>query len=187
MGAKPKAKLTVSQFVEWCDKQAGDARYELVDGEIVAMGLDRIDHNRAKTRAASALNAAFRAAGKDCEAFVDGVGVTFGDRNFRIPDVVAQCGPVDPAEAFLDKPVIVIEIVSASSMERDAHAKLHEYFSIATIEHYLIVYLDRQHVVHHWRGEAGNAILTRFWSDGEIDLSPPGARLPVAALLGEDR
>jgi len=185
MVALPKSRMTVKQFLNWWETVGGDERFELIDGQVFAMGRDRVSHNRAKLRAANALSSAINAAGLDCEAFIDGMGVTGDDFNFRIPDAVVQCGRVDPQATTLDKPVIIVEVVSPTSEERDVHAKLHDYFSVLTLHHYLIVYVERGYLVHHSRIGHGDAIQTKFVNTGPLSLHPPGLTIDVSALLGE--
>lgn len=174
--------MTVKEFLDWWDALAGDERFELVDGIVVAMGRDRASHNLAKMRAVNALSDAIAASGVDCTAFVDGIGVSYNKHNYRIPDAVVHCGSFDLDDAIVENPIIVVEIVSPSSEERDVHAKLHDYFGIASVQHYLIVYVDRRYLVHHRRTDVG-PLETRFLSDGTIDLDPPGIRLGVGDLL----
>jgi Uma2 family endonuclease len=59
-----------------------------------------------------------------------------------------------------------------------------EYFSVPSIQHYLIVNPVKKVVVHHARGQGGD-IVTRIASSGEISLIPPGITVPVAELLPE--
>jgi hypothetical protein len=61
MTAPPKRKLTVGEFLDWAGRQNG--KYELVRGEIFAMGREAIQHARVKRAAADALTAAIKHAG----------------------------------------------------------------------------------------------------------------------------
>jgi Uma2 family endonuclease len=78
--------------------------------------------------------------------------------------------------------VIVVEVVSPSSERDDTEAKLVDYFSVASIRHYLIVFSEKRVVVHHRRNEG--EIATRIAHDGNIALDPPGLTVAVSALLG---
>lgn len=180
--ALPREKMTVTEFLDWWEAVGGDDRFELVDGVVVAMGRDRASHNLAKMRAVNALSDAITVAGVDCTAFVDGLGVSYNDYNYRIPDAVVHCGAFGLDDAILGNPVIVVEIVSPSSEERDVHAKLHDYFGIDSVQHYIIVYPDRRYLVHHRRSGPG-PLETRFVTEGTLDLDPPGIRLGVGELL----
>ncbi len=180
--ALPKTELTIPQFFAWWDDQSESDRYELVDGKVRAMVRDRIRHNEAKARAFLALRDAIGTAGVDCQAYMDGIGVSSDSRNFRLPDAAVNCGPVDPEASILPNPVIVVEVVSPTSEQRDVHEKLYDYFSISSIQHYLIVYPERGYVVHHARGAKASVEMT-FVRSGEIELTPPGIRLSVGDLL----
>jgi Uma2 family endonuclease len=180
----PKQRMKVPEFLAWSDKQPETTRYELVDGEIIAMTRDTVRHNRAKSAAFIALRDAIRKAGVPCEAFIDGVGVKINDRTLRIPDVLVQCGVgPDPVAMVVESPGIVLEVVSPSSEHEDIETKFIDYFAVPSIRHYLIVYPTKGVVLHHRRKEGGE-IASVILHDGEVALSPPGLTVPVAALLG---
>jgi Uma2 family endonuclease len=179
----PKARMKVDEFLAWSERQPDD-RYELVDGQIVAMTRDTVRHNRTKFATARALEDAVRAAGLPCVVFIDGVGVAINDKTLRIPDVLVQCGAEPaPDSLIIESPLIVVEVVSPSSKRDDTDTKLVDYFSVASIRHYLIVLSEKRVVVHHQRSDAGK-IDTRIVRDGDGVLTPPGMAVPVAALLG---
>ncbi len=179
----PKVRMKVEEFLAWSNRQPDD-RYELVDGEVVAMTRDTVRHNLAKSAASRALYDAVRAAKLSCNVFVDGVGVVINRETLRIPDVVVQCGgKFDPDATVVESPLIVVEVISPSSERDDTDTKLVEYFSVASICHYLIVFSEKRVVVHHRRNERGT-IDTRIAHDGEIALDSPGMTLQVTALLG---
>ena len=58
----PARQMNVAEFLAWTEAQPDD-RYELVDGEIVAMTRDTVGRNLAKTWAWRALDDAVRTAG----------------------------------------------------------------------------------------------------------------------------
>jgi Uma2 family endonuclease len=45
---KPSGRMTVDQFLSWAMAQPDGPRYELVDGEVVAMAPERAGHARRK-------------------------------------------------------------------------------------------------------------------------------------------
>ncbi len=98
----PKERMKVDEFLLWSERQPDD-RYELVNGEIVAMTRDTVGYNRTKLAAYRALDDAVRAAGLPCVTLVDGVGVVVNDKTLRIPDVLVQCGAEpDPDSMILE-------------------------------------------------------------------------------------
>jgi Uma2 family endonuclease len=179
----PKMRMKVDEFLAWSQRQPDD-RYELVDGQIVAMTRDTVRHNRTKAAAWRAIDDAVRAAVLPCIVLVDGVGVPINDETLRISDVLVHCGAEPSPEALvLEAPLIVVEMVSPSSERDDTETKLVEYFSVPSIHHHLVIVSEKRVVVHHQRRDAGN-IDTRIVHDGDIVLNPPGMMVPVAALLG---
>jgi Uma2 family endonuclease len=175
--------MNIDEFLLWSERQPDD-RYELVDGEIVAMTRDTARHNRTKGAAYVALRNAVQAAGLACEVFIDGIGVKITENTLRIPDVVAQYGAELNHNAMLtDSPLIVVEVVSPSSERDDRDTKFLNYFSVASICHYLIIFSEERAVVHHQRNERGT-LDSRIVKEGEIVLDPPGLSISAAALLG---
>lgn len=182
MTAQSKPRMTVPEFLAWsADQPSG--RYELVRGEVVAMAPERARHNLAKAAAFRALDDAVKRAGLPCMVFTDGMTVVIDDETSREPDAAVQCGvAIDLDSMALQAPLIVVEITSPSSERDDTGDKLVEYFSVATIMHYLIINPAKNVVVHHARSDAG-AISTRILSAGEVEFTPPGMTLSVDVLL----
>jgi Uma2 family endonuclease len=179
----PKERMKVGEFLTWSARQPDD-RYELADGEIVAITRDTVRHNRTKAAAWRALEDAVRAAALPCVVLIDGVGVAVNDKTLRIPDVLVQCGTeLDPDSMIVESPLIVVEVVSPSSERDDTDTKLVEYFSVPSIRHYLIIFSEKRVVVHHRRNDGGD-IATRIAHDGDVTLDPPRIVVPVLALLG---
>jgi Uma2 family endonuclease len=182
MTAALQRRMTAEEFLKWADNQT-EGRFELVDGQIVAMAPERLAHTRTKSAVWLALRTAIRELGLPCEAVADGPAVVTGPYKTRGPDASVQCGPADePNSLALDRPLIVVEVISPTSEQDDRRTKFAEYFSVATIRHYLIVDGDQRTVLHHRRSEDGS-IGTKTLRDGWIDLDPPGFNVAVEDLF----
>ena len=165
-------------YRRWAEDQPR-GRYERVAGTVVAMAPERIEHVRVKARVWQALDRAVRAAGLPCEALADGVTVEVGDDTDYEPDAVVNCGErVSGNVVAAPNPVVIVEVLSPSTRAVDTGAKLTDYLSLASVQHYLVVRADRRAVVHHQRTGDG-AIETRLVTDGHITLDPPGIRVEV--------
>ena len=174
--------MTVPEFLVWAAAQP-QGRYELVRGEVIAMAPERARHNLVKFAVARALDDAIKRAGLPCTVFTDGMTVVIDKDTSREPDAAVQCGAATDLDSMiLQAPLIVVEITSPSSERDDTVDKLVEYFSVASIKHYLIVNPAKKVVIHHARGDTA-AITTRILSAGEIELVPPGMIVSVDALL----
>jgi Uma2 family endonuclease len=173
--------MTVDEFLVWAEGREG--RWELHDGVPVMMAPERVVHNRSKLRAATALQEALAAARLPCEVFTDGLAVRIDARATFEPDASVVCGPRRPDETIaIDDPVIVVEVLSPSTAAIDHGRKLSGYFSLPSVEHYLILDPERRVVIHHKRGTS-DAIETRVLSEGAVKLHPPGFEVAVEALL----
>ena len=76
----------------------------------------------------------------------------------------------------------MVEVLSPSTAAIDHGPKLSGYFSLPSVQHYLILDPERRVVIHHKRG-ASDAIETRVLTDGVARLDPPGFDVAVEALF----
>ena len=181
--ALPKQRMKVPEFLAWAEAQP-QGRYELVNGEVVAMAPERVRHNLVKAAVFRTLDNAVRSARLPCTVFTDGVGIVINENTVREPDASVQCGgKLNLDSMTIDAPLIVAEVASPSSERLDTHGKLVEYLSVQSIRHYLVV-LPEQGVVVYYRRNDGGAIDTHIVREGAIELTPPGMTVPVADLLG---
>ena len=162
--------LTADAFIAWASSRPEGERWELANGQPIAMAPERAGHARAKLRIAKRLGAAVRAANLPYEVFVDGMAVQVDATTVYEPDVLLRCGPplADDAVNIID-PMIIVEIVSPSSGKRDAGIKLADYFRIESVQHYLIVRVEDCTLIHHARADGGQ-ILTRIIRNGAVDF-----------------
>lgn len=169
--------MDVDAFLAWADGR--DGRWELRDGRPVMMAPERAIHALTKAAAYEALKAGVQRAGLPCRVFPDGMTVRIGARTAYEPDALVVCpSPLDLNSMEIPNPAIVVEVLSPSSAADDHGPKLDGYFSLPSVEHYLILDPDRRVMIWHKRGQAG-AIETRILRDGLVRLDPPGLEAEV--------
>jgi Uma2 family endonuclease len=177
--------MTVADFLAWSEDLPDEARYELVAGiPLRLMAPTNIRHARIQRNVSDALRAAITAAGRVCEVFDAGPGVAVGPDGdeCRIPDVVVTCAPeIDETARLVPEPVIVIEVASPSTRLADINDKVEFYGGIPSVQHYLVLELDRRRAVYHGRGPSGG-LEPRILRGGEIALDRPGIRLALDEL-----
>ena len=101
------------------------------------------------------------------------------------PDAILYCGDRLPAGSIVvPNPLVIVEVLSPGTSATDRAWQLREYFWLPSVRHYLIVWADRQQVVHHRRDDAG-VIETAIVTAGEIRLDPPGITISVAEIYAE--
>ena len=115
--------------------------------------------------------------------FPDGMTVRIAARTAFEPDaLVVRPPPTDLNTMEIPNPVIVVEVLSPSTAADDRGVKLDGYFSLGSVNHYLILDPDRRVMIHHRRGHAG-AIETRVLREGVAVLDPPGFEAKVAEFF----
>jgi Uma2 family endonuclease len=182
MSSVATSEMDVDAFLLWAEGREG--RWELREGRPVMMAPERAAHALTKYAAQKALEAAIQRAGLPCRMFPDGMTVRITARNAYEPDALVVC-PAPPMDAIeIPNPVIVVEVLSPSTAD-DHGPKLDGYFSLRSIEHYLILDPDRRVMIHHKRGQAG-AIETRILRDGVVRLDPPGLEADVAGFFATE-
>ncbi len=173
--------MTSDEFLTWAEAQEG--QWELFDGVPMMMAPERVLHGDTKGEAYVALREAVRRAGLPCRVHPDGVAVRMSAKATYQPDASISCGPRPAIDALaIDDPIIVVEVLSPSTAAIDHGRKFSGYFSLASVEHYLILDPERRVVIHHKRGR-GDAIETRVLSSGAIRLDPPGFEVAVEAMF----
>jgi Uma2 family endonuclease len=176
-------RMSVAEFLVWAGAQ-DKGRFELIDGQPIAMAPERAEHVEAKLNAADALTAAIGRAGIPCKAYVEGLAVVVDGSTSYLPDALVNCGePVARDAMIAPNPVIVVEVLLRSTRGIDTTVKLAGYFRVASLAHYLIVDLGQRHVVHY-RKQADGTVTVAVIADGDIALDPPGISVAVPSLVG---
>jgi len=174
--------MTVEGYLAWLEQQPG-GRYELVNGQVVAMNAQRIEHAETKLAIAFALRDALR--GGPCHAVGDGMAVKIDDATVYEPDALVYWGErLARGTVIMTSPVVVVEILSPGTKTVDTTKKLEGYFKLPSVRHYLILDPEERTIVHHAR-DASGAISTSLLTSGEVVLGAVGARIPVAACFAE--
>src|SRR5689334_11021296 len=169
----PGPRMTSAEFIDWARRQPS-GRYELVDGEVVAMSPERVTHLRVKLDVAVALRAAVATAGLPCEVLPDGASIVIDDHHVHEPDALVRCGePLEGSLVEIPDPLIVVEVLSPSNTRAEMEAKLARYWTVPPIRHCLVVDPDARTVTHLRRG-GDESILTRIVRKGTLVLDPPG-------------
>ena len=174
--------MTVDEFLLWAEGEEG--RWELHDGVATRITPERADHVRTKGEAFVAIRIRFTPRRLRLRGLWQrrrGPGST--QRTVYAPDGAIVCGPKLPDNAtLLVNLIVVVEVLSPSTAAIDHGRKLSGYFSLPSVQHYLILDPDRRVVIHHKRG-ASDAIETRVLTDGLARLDPPGFEVAVEALF----
>jgi Uma2 family endonuclease len=99
------------------------------------------------------------------------------------PDVVVS-GVEVPEGLLVPEPLIVVEVLSESTRDRDFTIKLAGYASLTSVVHYLLVEMRRRLIVHHHRPAGEPEFRTSIARGGILRLDPPGLDLDLDAIYG---
>jgi Uma2 family endonuclease len=177
--------LTVAEYLAWGETQSERPRSELINGRIVPMSPERVEHIETKFASALALKSAIARSGLPCHALADGATVPIDEHTAYEPDALVYCGDRLPHGAVaVPAPIIVVEVLSPSTAHTDTSAKLIGYFKLPSVRHYLVLDPETRIVTHHARTPDGTIALALLpVSAGQLRLGPPGIELEVASLF----
>lgn len=142
------AHMGKAEFFAWLQTKEG-GRYELKNGEIVVHAGSTMRHAGLSARFLHALMVQLDAdtwlvAGSDA-------AIEVGDDIIRYPDVVVvRRGPDADVAPSTNRPVIIVEVLSPSSMGRDMHEKRSEYTGLPSLQAYIVASQD-QPIVWTWQ------------------------------------
>jgi Uma2 family endonuclease len=144
--------MTQAEFLAWLPTQ--ERRHELVDGVPVAMAGAKRRHDQIVVNALRELSSQLRRG--RCHVFSADTAVLIPAGNVRMPDAGVDCGAFDGDANFAAAPVLVIEVLSASTRDFDLFVKLEEYRTLPGLRHIVMVDPEAPQVVHWARDDAGS-------------------------------
>ena len=164
-----QTQLTPEEYLAWERKAA--TKHEYHNGQIVAMSRASFVHNIITTNITTALNNEL--VGSDCIVVASDMCVqTSPDTSYFYPDVVVVCGEPQFEDNSFDvllNPVLIVEVLSASTAAYDRGEKFEHYKRIISLQEYILVSQDRVHI-EHYRCLGAEWILAEFLS--LVDVLP---------------
>lgn len=158
MGRAEPQRMTEAEFLAW--EPGDDGRYELVDGQPVAMTGARSKHDRVVVAALLSIGTQLR--GKPCRPCTADIAVRIPNGNLRRPDLTVDCGRPDPDDMVAAAPTLVLEVLSPSTRQRDLLRKALEYKTVPTIAYILFVDPDETAAILHRREDGA------MWSEHDL-------------------
>lgn len=173
---KRNVTLSIEEYLE--GEKYSDIRHEYERGEVVAMVGAGRNHNRLTLSVALALSRHLE--GTPCEVFITDMKVRVNDC-FFYPDVVVGCDPGDDHDFYLERPILIVEVLSETTEQRDRTVKRLAYPSIPSLREYLILSQDRPRAELYRRSGEGWDL--EIYGPGEtLRLESVGLELAVDAI-----
>ena len=180
-------RYTVEEY--FALEETSDIRHEYYHGEIFPLDTPESQaggtkrHNLLVQNCVVALRSALR--GRGCSIFAENVRVAVDeDAHYNYPDVVVSCAPADKADPrTVHQPVLIIEVLSASTEARDRGWKFQQYQQLASLQHYVLVSQKRQLMECYTRNENDSWTLTSARELRQlVELTGLRVQLSVAAI-----
>ncbi|BCX17068.1 MAG: hypothetical protein KatS3mg117_0750 [Geminicoccaceae bacterium] len=175
----PKIRRTIAEWRAWEEQQP--ERYELLGDEPRMMAGGTAAHNQIALNVAGWLRERLR--GRDCRTFLSDVKLVLPSGRWLYPDLFVRCGPWTGRETAFADPVLVVEVLSASTAGVDLGVKRWAYQELASLADLLFVATDRVKVEHAVPAGDGSW-RSVFYTDlsQAIRLEGLGLALPLAAI-----
>ncbi len=173
--------MPVAAFLEW-DTQDGSDRWELVDGIPRAMAPPSAIHAAIHAEAARLLGNHLAEHRPTCRVAI-GAGVSPGEFNVRIPDLMVESAPFAGGGRLVCAAVLIVEILSPSnSAETWANVALYE--TMPSVVEILVLHSVEVRVELLRRGPGGQwpRDSEQVPPGGEVRLESIGFSAPVAAF-----
>jgi Uma2 family endonuclease len=135
-------------------ERASDKRWEYWDGEVVCMSGGTLNHGLISGNLFNAIQNSLKS-GK-CRAFTGDMAVKSPALEYyRYPDVSVVCGKaeterIDVGDAITN-PIVIIEVLSSTTEQRDRNEKRKLYQAIPTLHEYLLVDQYAANIVRYVR------------------------------------
>ena len=179
--ARPLADHYISEPDYLEGEKLAAERHEYVDGQTYLMAGSSKRHNRI---AGNCYRAFMLAGDNRCEAFIGDIKVRVkGSKAYYYPDVVVGCAEDESDEYYLDKPCLIVEVSSDSTIRKDYLEKSLAYQSLTSLQAYLIVAQDKPQVDMLVRTTEGGWALQQFERlEDEITLPCPVMTLSLDTI-----
>ena len=176
-----KRYMTEAEYLAYDNKSK--IRYEYMDGKIFAMAGATRKHNLANTNISTELSLQLRET--NCEVYVNDFRVRIREGHNVYPDVAVACGEIqtEDNDKTLLNPVVVFEVLSKSTEKRDRGDKALDYYSLPSLQDYVLVsqYFFR---VEHFSRQKNNVWLLKIYEDlnDVVELDSIGCKVPLKLI-----
>jgi Uma2 family endonuclease len=178
--AEPARRLwSLDEFLAFDD--GSDTRYELFDGQIVAMAPASDVHGALVMRLGRRIGNALRSG---CEVIAE-AGIVPPERadSWYEADLAVTCAGLS-GQQFVAEPILIVEVLSPSTAATDRDRKLPDYRTIPSVLDILVV-SSTEPRIEHFRREADGWKIHDLRGEGVLRLESFGRTIDIAELYGD--
>jgi Uma2 family endonuclease len=173
-------RISVEEFLE--GEKYSETRHEYVNGMVYDMVGASKTHNLIAVNLVSMLRNHLR--GTACRAFMSDMKVRVGDA-FYYPDVVVTCDIEREPEYYCEQPLLVVEVLSSATRQRDELDKRVAYQTLKSLSEYVLVEQDRMEVRIYRRSHEGWDLQTYTADDYSVPFDSVKITFPLKTLYEE--
>ncbi|MDC7787181.1 Uma2 family endonuclease [Rhodoplanes sp. TEM] len=177
------APQTIEEFYDFTDRQPDEEKWELIEGEFVLQASPGFQHQLIVMNLSVALKNRQREHDASWEV-LPGLGVRISTTSRPEPDVLILPKlppPLDPTLRDRDDVLVVFEVLSPSTAERDLRWKREAYTSLASLTHYVVIAQNAWDVVVFAR-DTDFAELRLSGRDDALAFPALGVTLPLSEI-----
>jgi Uma2 family endonuclease len=183
MSSQLNIYYTPEQFLEFESKASYKSEY--FNGQIIAMAGASPDHVLIVTNISTQLNNQLDQ--RPCRVFATDLLVQATVRGIYYPDIAVVCGELQLAktrtnQTAVTNPLIIIEVLSASTETIDRGEKLINYTQIASLSEYVLIAQDQVYAEQWIQSEGIWKSSHSQGLDSVIQLPSIGCTLPMSRI-----
>jgi Uma2 family endonuclease len=175
---KPLAPCSVEEYLQL--EEAATVKHEYVAGVIYALAGASQRHNRIVGNTFARLWLSVQ--GGPCRVFASDMKVKIGDEAVYYPDVVVTCSE-EPHPLYLERPCLIVEVLSPSTEGTDRREKLLNYQKVASLQAYVLVDAESRRIEGYYR-EADGWLYRLVEEEGEVPFPCAEVKLSLEAIYG---
>jgi Uma2 family endonuclease len=176
-----KTRLTEAEYLAF--ERKSETKHEYVDGEVFAMTGASEEHNLICAMVNAVL--IYQLRGKGCRVYASDMRVKIS-KKYVYPDITVVCGESQLSDDKFDNllnPTVIFEILSDTTESYDRGTKSENYRKLASLQEYVVVAQDRQHVERYLRLADGTWNLKEADGlEGSLELTSIGCTLHLAEV-----
>jgi Uma2 family endonuclease len=181
MASQPKSYLTPEEYLAM--ERKAEYKSEYFAGEVFAMVGASRKHNLITANIIAALIQQLKR--RPCELYPSDMRVRVpATGSYTYPDVVVACGEPEFEDDYLDtllNPVVIIEVLSASTASYDRIKKFGYYRTIDSLNEYLLVAQDEYKIEQYIKQPDGRWLLADIKSlEATVEMPSIQCTLPLA-------
>lgn len=180
----PPARMKIEEFLAWDSGDYSGRRWQLVDGEPVAMAPARQNHGAIQSELARLLGNHLIKCVSPCRVITEPgiIPRVRASENWRIPDIGVTCAPPGD-EIKVRGAVLLVEIFSPNNYA-ETRANVWAYTTVPSVQEILVINSVRIEAELLHKGSDGiwPAQPEMIPADGTVDLASIGFTVPLAAL-----